>query len=147
MSPKRGFCQRGREGHSMLMDRKQKRHGNQQWRVWCEESGGWEYQKRSGEYWGLVIREYISSSGNESTLVTRATYVPCCLITRSQNPENRICSALLCLYVIVTLFCPAPMLLWALQLTTICIWCMQMWYSLYIMYYIHTVLKFNLCFA
>ena len=32
------------------MDWKQERHGNQQWRVWCEESGGWEYQKWSGEY-------------------------------------------------------------------------------------------------
>ena len=38
------------EGHSMLMDRKRKRRGNQQWRVWCEESGDWDYQKRSGEY-------------------------------------------------------------------------------------------------
>ena len=27
------------EGHSMLMDRKQKRRGNQHLGVWCEESG------------------------------------------------------------------------------------------------------------
>ena len=26
------------EGHSMWMDRRQKRRGNQQWGVWCEES-------------------------------------------------------------------------------------------------------------
>ena len=33
------------EGHSILTDRKQKMPGNQQWRVWCEESEGWEHQK------------------------------------------------------------------------------------------------------
>ena len=38
------------EGHSMLMDRKQKRRGNQQCRVWCEESEGQKYQKRSREH-------------------------------------------------------------------------------------------------
>ena len=27
-------------GHCMLMDPKQKRCGNQQWRLWCKESGG-----------------------------------------------------------------------------------------------------------
>ena len=27
-----------------------KRRGNQQWKVWYEESGGWEPQKQSGEY-------------------------------------------------------------------------------------------------
>ena len=32
------------------MDRKRKRCRDQQRRVWGEESGGWEYQKRSGEY-------------------------------------------------------------------------------------------------
>ena len=68
------------EGHSLLMDRKQKRRGNQQWRVWCEESGGWECQKRSGEYgrvckvedshrdkteqcpWYIDSREWLSST-------------------------------------------------------------------------------------
>jgi len=43
------------EGHSMLMDRKRKMRGNQQWRVWWEESGDWDYQKRSGEY-GMVCK-------------------------------------------------------------------------------------------
>ena len=50
MSPERVSVGDEGEGHSMLMDRKQKRRGNQQWRVWCKESGDWEYQKRSGEY-------------------------------------------------------------------------------------------------
>ena len=50
MSPERVSVGEEVEGHFMLMDRKQKRRGNQQWRVWCEESGGGEYQKRSGEY-------------------------------------------------------------------------------------------------
>ena len=42
----------GKEGksHSMMMDRRQKRRRNQQWKlVCCEESGGWEYQNRSGK--------------------------------------------------------------------------------------------------
>ena len=50
MSPERVSVGEEGEGHSMLMDQKQKRHGNQQRRVWCAESGGGEYQKRSGEY-------------------------------------------------------------------------------------------------
>ena len=50
MSPERVSVGEKGKGHSMLMDRKQKRRGNQQWRVWCEASGGWEYQNRSGEY-------------------------------------------------------------------------------------------------
>ena len=50
MSPGRVSVGAEGEGHFMLMDRKQKRRGNQQWRVWCEESGGWEYQNRSGDY-------------------------------------------------------------------------------------------------
>ena len=40
MSPERVSVGEEAEGHSMLMDRKRKRRGNQQWRVWCEESGG-----------------------------------------------------------------------------------------------------------
>ena len=32
------------------MRTQEKRRGNQQWRVWCKECGGWEYQKQSGEY-------------------------------------------------------------------------------------------------
>ena len=57
------FCQREWEGHSMLMDWRQKRHANQQWRVWCEESGGWEYQK-SREYWRVckVIDGHIAKT-------------------------------------------------------------------------------------
>ena len=50
MSPERVSVGEEWEGHSMLMDRRQKRRGNQQWRVWCEQSGGSEYQKRSGQY-------------------------------------------------------------------------------------------------
>ena len=50
MSPERVSVGEVGKGHSMLMDRKQKKRGNRQWRVWCEESGGWEYQKQSGEY-------------------------------------------------------------------------------------------------
>ena len=38
------------EGHSLWRDWRQKRHGNHQWKVWNEESGGWEYRKQSGEY-------------------------------------------------------------------------------------------------
>ena len=40
MGPERGSAGEEGEGHSMLMARKQKRRGNQQWRVWYEESGG-----------------------------------------------------------------------------------------------------------
>ena len=40
MSPERVSVGDEGEGHSVLKDRKQKRRGNQQWRVWCEESGG-----------------------------------------------------------------------------------------------------------
>ena len=47
MSTERASVREEGEGHSMLMDWKQKRRGNQQWRVLCEESGGWEYQKWS----------------------------------------------------------------------------------------------------
>ena len=36
MSPERVSAGEEGEGHSMLMDRKQKRRGNQQWRVWCD---------------------------------------------------------------------------------------------------------------
>ena len=44
------FCQRGR-GRSFHVDEpKTEKARNQQWRVWCEESGGWEYQKKSREY-------------------------------------------------------------------------------------------------
>ena len=50
MSPERVSVGEEGEGHSMVMNRKQKRRGNQQWRVWCEESGGWEYQKQNGVY-------------------------------------------------------------------------------------------------
>ena len=49
MSPEEVSVREEGEGHSMYMDLKQKRHGNQQWRVWCKESGGWEYQKWSGK--------------------------------------------------------------------------------------------------
>ena len=37
----------GEEGDGLKTE---KARGNQQWRVWCEESGGWECQKQSGEY-------------------------------------------------------------------------------------------------
>ena len=50
MSPERVSVGEVREGHSTQIDWKQKRRRNPQWRVWCEESGGWEYQKQSGEY-------------------------------------------------------------------------------------------------
>ena len=40
MSPDRVPVGEEGEGHSMYMDQKQKRRGNQQWRVCCEESGG-----------------------------------------------------------------------------------------------------------
>ena len=50
MSPDRVPVGEDGEGHSMLIDRKQKRCGNQQWRVLCEESGGQESQKQSREY-------------------------------------------------------------------------------------------------
>ena len=49
VSPERVSVGQEGEGHSMLMDRKQKRRGNQQCRGWCQESGGWDYQKQSGE--------------------------------------------------------------------------------------------------
>ena len=39
MSPERASDGEEGEGHSVLMDRKQKRRGNQQRKVWCEESG------------------------------------------------------------------------------------------------------------
>ena len=38
MSPEMVSVGEEGEGHSMLMERRQKRRGNQQWRVWCEES-------------------------------------------------------------------------------------------------------------
>ena len=38
MSPERVSVGEEREGHCMQMDRRQKRRGNQQWRVWYEES-------------------------------------------------------------------------------------------------------------
>ena len=45
-----GFCWRGR-GRSFHVDGlKTEKAVDQQWRVWCEESGGWEYQKWSREY-------------------------------------------------------------------------------------------------
>ena len=50
MSPERVSVGEEGGGHSMLMDGTQKRRGNQQWRVWYEESGGREYQMQSGEY-------------------------------------------------------------------------------------------------
>ena len=50
MSPEMVAFREEGEGHSMYRDRKQKRCRNQQLRVWCEESGGWEYQKQSREY-------------------------------------------------------------------------------------------------
>ena len=50
MGPERVSVGEEGEGHSMVMDRKQKRPGNQQWRVSCQRSGNWENQKRSGEY-------------------------------------------------------------------------------------------------
>ena len=37
------------EGHSMLNWKTEKARGTNSG-VWCEESGGWKYQKRSGEY-------------------------------------------------------------------------------------------------
>ena len=64
MSPVRVSVGEEGEGHSMLMDREQKRRGNQQWRVWCEEYGGWEYQKRSGVY-GRVCK--VEDSHGDST--------------------------------------------------------------------------------
>ena len=38
------------EGHSTCGEAKDKSCRNQQWRVWCEESGGWEYPEQSREY-------------------------------------------------------------------------------------------------
>ena len=38
MSPERVSVGEEGEGHSMVMDRRQKRRGNQQWRVWCEQA-------------------------------------------------------------------------------------------------------------
>ena len=40
MSPEKVSVRKEGEGHSMLMDQKQKRHRNQQWKVWYKESGG-----------------------------------------------------------------------------------------------------------
>ena len=39
MDPERVSVGQEGEDHSMVMDRKQKRRGNQQWRDLCEESG------------------------------------------------------------------------------------------------------------
>ena len=50
MSPERVSAGEEGEGHSVLMDHRQKRCRNQQWRVWREESGCREYQKKRGEY-------------------------------------------------------------------------------------------------
>ena len=51
MSPVRvSVKEEGEAHHSMYMDRKQKRHRNQQQRVWWKESGGREYQKQNGKY-------------------------------------------------------------------------------------------------
>ena len=47
MSPERVSVGEEGEGHSMVMDRKQKRRGNQQWRVWCQESGKNVYNEAS----------------------------------------------------------------------------------------------------
>ena len=43
------------KGHSMYRDWRQKRLGNQQWKVWHEGSGCCGYQKQSREY-GLVCK-------------------------------------------------------------------------------------------
>ena len=61
------------------MGRKQKRRGNQQWRVWCEESGGWEYQKRSGEYGRACIVEDSHRDKMEqwSWYIYTRVYLPC----------------------------------------------------------------------
>ena len=40
MSPERVSVGEEGEGHSMKWDQKQKRRGNQWWRVWYEGSGG-----------------------------------------------------------------------------------------------------------
>ena len=53
MSPERVSVGEEGEGHSMVMDRRQKRRGNQQW---CEP--GSEYQKRSGQYGRVCKVEY-----------------------------------------------------------------------------------------
>ena len=54
-----GFCRRGRGRSFIVEGRRQKRRGNQQWRVWCEASGGWEYQEQIGEC-GRVCKLEIS---------------------------------------------------------------------------------------
>ena len=41
---------RGSEEEEKRKKEKRKKRGNQQWKVWYEESGGLEYQKQSGEY-------------------------------------------------------------------------------------------------
>ena len=72
MSPGRVSVGEEGEGHSMLMDRKQKRRGNQQWRVWCEESGGREYQKASGVY-GRVCK--VEDSHKDRRSSARDTFI------------------------------------------------------------------------
>ena len=43
MSPESVSAGEEGEGHFMLIDHRQKRCRNQQWRVWRKESGGREY--------------------------------------------------------------------------------------------------------
>ena len=63
----------------MLMYWRQKWHTNQQWRVWCEESGGWEYQKKSREYWRVckVIDGHIAKTEQSSWYIYSRECLSC----------------------------------------------------------------------
>ena len=62
-------------GNSRERDQRQKRHGNEQCRVWCEEFGGWEYQKQSESVggcvkqktWRIIWKSHIISLGTHIT--------------------------------------------------------------------------------
>ena len=53
----------------MYRDRRQKKRGNQQWKVWYGESGGREYQKHNGEY-GRVCK---TEEGHRVTEIRRSS--------------------------------------------------------------------------
>ena len=75
MSPERVSVGEDGEGHSTLMDRKQKRRGNQQWRVWCEESGGWEYFLRDLLSCGIMTtNEFLQFTPGSVTLTGFKSY-------------------------------------------------------------------------
>ena len=68
MSPERGFLSE-RKGKVIpcWWTENRKRRGNLQWTVWCEESGGWEYQKRKTH-----VKDWMTST-HKRTLSERHT--------------------------------------------------------------------------